>query len=129
MHNLHDIGCVASPEYHRALAAARTALDQASATGIDLTTVEHLRTAGDEVTSALNEAMAELVVAGASVRQVAAAAGMAPNSVRPRLASSRALGDYAADGVVNAMGVTAARLESRSPLRFTRRRPTSQEEP
>lgn len=124
---MRNTGFMGSSEYNRALAAAQTALEQAGAAEIDLGTVEQLRVANEEIAIALNEAMAELVVAGASVRQVAAAAGMAPNSVRPRLASSQTLGEYAADGVVDAMGVAAARLESRAPMRFVRRR-TNQEE-
>lgn len=112
--------------YHRAIADARGELASADVETVDLTTVEHLRAAAGHVDAALNEAMATLVVDGASLRSVAAAAGMAPNSVRPRLAAAPTLAPYAADGVVDSLGVAAARIEQRQPMRFTRRRPTEE---
>ena len=121
------MGCVTEQNFSRAIADARAELDAAEVASPDLETVEHLRAAARHVDDALNEVMATLVVDGASLRSVAAAAGMAPNSVRPRLATAPTLAPYAADGVVDSMGVAAARLEQRQPMRFTRRRPTQEE--
>ncbi len=118
---------MSTSEYSRALAEARANLDAADVASPDLETLEHLRQAARKVDEALNEAMATAVVDGASLRSVAQAAGMAPNSVRPRLASAPRLAPYAEAGVVDSMGVAAARLEQRKPMRFTRRRPTKED--
>ena len=85
-------------------------------------TVEALRDAVAAATAALNEAMAATVLRGASVRQVAGAAGMAPNSVAPRLAETRSLGDYAEGERVTAEGIARARHAAR--MTFQPRRPT-----
>ena len=66
--------------------------------------------------------MAATVVRGASVRQVAGAAGMAPNSVTPRLADTAALGDYAEGERVTSEGIARARHAAR--MTFQPRRPT-----
>lgn len=118
---------VTADNYSRAITEARAELDAADVASPDFETVEHLRAAAGHVDAALNEAMATLIVDGASLRSVAQAAGMAPNSVRPRLAAAPTLAPYAEDGVVDSMGVAAARLEQRQPMRFTRRKPTQEE--
>ena len=100
------------------LEAARTCED-----AIDV--VEAIREAQEHLDIALNEAMATAVVEGASMRSVAQAAEMAPNSVRSRLAASPLLADYSMGGVVDAMGVAEARFE-KNPMTFTRRRPTKE---
>lgn len=83
------------------------------------------------VEAARDEAMAQAVVEGVSVRQVAAAAGMAQNSVTPRLARSATLGSYAEGSRVTSQGIARARYEAESapePNRFTftRRTPTKE---
>lgn len=95
---------------------------------VDLTSstaaVSSLTRARDAVQSALDEAMAQAVTReGTSVRQVAALAGIAPNSVPPRLARSASLSAYSRDGRVDAQGITLARADHQEdePLRFVRR--------
>ncbi len=98
---------------------------------VDLTSpssaITSLTRARDAVQSALDEAMALAVTSeGASVRQVASLAGIAPNSVSPRLARSTTLADYAQEGRVDATGIALARAdrqqEDGTPMRFVRRR-------
>ncbi len=84
-----------------------------------------------ELSATLDEAMAQASLQGLSSRSIADAAGLAPNSVPPRLARSAALADYAEDGRVTAEGVAAARYAARaqSPrFTFTPRRPTRRDE-
>jgi len=95
---------------------------------VDLTSstaaVTSLTRARDAVQSALDEAMAQAVTReGASLRQVAALAGIAPNSVSPRLARSAALSAYSRDGRVDAQGIALARADHQqdAPMRFVRR--------
>ena len=88
-------------------------------------TVSRLARARELVDSALNEAMASAVVQGVSVRQVADAAGLAPNTVPPRLARTVVLGRYAEGGAVTGQGIARARHDSGRVLRFTGRRPDS----
>lgn len=95
---------------------------------VDLTSstvaVTSLTRARDAVQSALDEAMAQAVThEGASVRQVAALAGIAPNSVSPRLARSATLSAYSRQGRVDAQGITLARADHHpdEPMRFVRR--------
>ena len=52
--------------------------------------VEQLSRARDAVDAALDEAMARAALEGASFRSVASRAGLAPNSVAPRLARTDA---------------------------------------
>lgn len=83
-----------------------------------------LTRARDAVQSALDEAMAQAVTReGASLRQVAALAGIAPNSVAPRLARSASLSAYSRDGRVDAQGIALARADHQDgePMRFVRR--------
>lgn len=98
--------------------------------------IEHLAQARSLVDEALDEAMARAVLDGASVRAVAAAAGLAPNSVPPRLAQTDALAAYSSlDGRVSSEGIARARFDAQrgleapppppgaaaAPLRFRRR--------
>ena len=98
---------------------------------VDLTSpsaaITSLTRAREAVQSALDEAMALAVTSeGASVRQVASLAGIAPNSVSPRLARSTTLSGYAQQGRVDATGIALARAdrhqEDGAPMRFVRRR-------
>lgn len=72
--------------------------------------------------AAIEAAMADAALTGSSVRSIATSAGVAPNSVRPALARSKALSGYAHDGVVGATGLALARHDAATPLRFTPRR-------
>ena len=99
--------------------------------------VEHLSRARDAVDEALDEAMARAALDGASFRSVASRAGLAPNSVAPRLARTAALSPYADPaGRVGSAGVERARYDAEqgrpapapatapeSRLRFRRRTP------
>jgi hypothetical protein len=112
--------------------AAQAAL--AAAVGADpgdvVTRLSEARALLDE---ALDAAMAEALLGGASVRSVAEDAGLSPNAVPPRLARTQALSPYAsAEGRVTAEGVARARYDRErgtepppapavEPLRFRRR--------
>jgi hypothetical protein len=97
--------------------------------------VEQLSRAREAVDAALDEAMARAALEGASFRSVASRAGLAPNSVAPRLARTAALRPYAdPDGRVGSTGVERARYDAEqgrpapaaapeSRLRFRRRTP------
>ena len=97
--------------------------------------VEQLSRAREAVDAALDEAMARATLEGASFRSVASRAGLAPNSVAPRLARTAALRPYAdPDGRVGSTGVERARYDAEqgrpapaaapeSGLRFRRRTP------
>lgn len=100
-----------------------------------LALVERLAQVRDLVNEALNEAMAEATLLGASVREVARAAELAPNSVPPRLARSSKLAPYASEGWVSSPSIERARYDSelgrppeqgrpapRPPMTFQRRR-------
>lgn len=105
---------------------AVTALGEVDLTS-STTAVTSLTQARDAVQSALDEAMAQAVTReGASLRQVAALAGIAPNSVSPRLARSATLSAYSRDGRVDAQGITLARVDHHQdePMRFVRRTKT-----
>lgn len=94
--------------------------------------VEALAEARDLLEEAHAEAMAEAVVAGNSVREVARAAGLAPNSVNPRLARTGLLSGYAESGRVGADQITLAKRdlsrgdlpEGEGTMRFVPRRRT-----
>lgn len=116
-----------------ALAAARAALDTAAALAPE-EAVAALAEARVQLDAALDEAMAQALLAGHSLRSVAADAGIAPNTVPPRVARTAALGSYRGpDDRVSAEGVTRARYdveqgkhvtaapEATTPLRFRRR--------
>ena len=94
------------------LAAARALLD------VDLPDdpvelVRALSKLAERAGVALDEAMARAAVSGISSRTIAEAAGVAPNTVPPRLARSGVLATYAENGRVGAEGVAAARFELR----------------
>lgn len=116
------------PHLDRARAALEAAA-QAEASAA----VEHLARARALLDGALDEAMAEALLAGASVRAVAEAAGVAPNTVPPRLGRTAALAAYGnTDGRVTSEGLARARYDRErgqepplaptvEPLRFRRR--------
>ena len=85
--------------------------------------VEQLSRARDAVDAALDEAMARAALEGASFRSVASRAGLAPNSVAPRLARTAALSPYADPaGRVGSAGVERARYDAeQGPTRTSRR--------
>ena len=97
--------------------------------------VEQLSRAREAVDAALDEAMARAALEGASFRSVASRAGLAANSVAPRLARTTALSPYADPaGRVGSTGVERARYDAEqgrpapaaapeSRLRFRRRTP------
>jgi hypothetical protein len=97
--------------------------------------VEQLSRAREAVDAALDEAMARAALEGASFRSVASRAGLAPNSVAPRLARTAALSPYADPaGRVGSTGVERARYDAEQgrpapdaapepKLRFRRRTP------
>ena len=97
--------------------------------------VEQLSRAREAVDAALDEAMARAALEGASFRSVASRAGLAPNSVAPRLARTTALSAYADPaGRVGSTGVERARYDAEQGrpapaaapeprLRFRRRAP------
>lgn len=80
----------------------------------------------------IDEVAAEAVLAGLSVRATAQAAGVAPNTLPPRLARTSSLGSYSDAGRVDSEGIARARYDSRTgqyqptaaaaPLRFHARR-------
>ncbi|MGB7961418.1 MAG: hypothetical protein WCF12_00465 [Propionicimonas sp.] len=89
--------------------------------------VAELSEAGRAVEDAVREAMAAAVLSGSSMRRVAEVAGLAPNSVPPRLARSRSLESFADDGTITAHGIAVARHQAaadsgRPPMRFKPRR-------
>lgn len=113
---------------------ATDAIGRALAAGDAEDVVAELSAAHRALEDATREAMAAAVLEGTSMRRVAEIAGLAPNSVPPRLARSKSLGRYADDGAVTAQGIAVARYEAaaeagRPPLRFTpRRRETGHDE-
>ena len=129
------------PETERALRtaidAARQALDRADASR-PLDALPLLRSAQEHLTSAVDEAMAAVLVAeGGTIRAAGALAGLSENAVGPRLARTSLLGAYGSEaGRVTAAGVERARYDleegrhrppseaSGGPLRFRARRST-----
>jgi hypothetical protein len=97
--------------------------------------VEQLSRARAAVDAALDEAMARAALEGASFRSVASRAGLAANSVAPRLARTATLSAYADPaGRVSSAGVERARYDAEQGrpapaaapeprLRFRRRTP------
>ncbi|MCA0294515.1 MAG: hypothetical protein LCH96_04200 [Actinobacteria bacterium] len=105
----------------RAAEALGRALDADSAEDA----VAALGDADSALEVALREAMAAAVIAGASMRRVAELTGLAPNSVPPRLARSKALSPYAGDGAITSQDIAVARYDAaggRPPMTFTPRR-------
>lgn len=114
------------------LARARVALEAASQAEASAA-VGHLAAARALLDEALDEAMAEALLAGASVRAVAEAARIAPNTVPPRLGRTPSLAGYSNDdGRVTSEGLARARYDrergqepprvpTAEPMRFRRR--------
>lgn len=113
--------------------AVRSALDAAEGLPPG-EALPHLRSAADELTLLLDACLAAAVLEqGASLRAVAARAGLSENAVGPRLARTPALAAYANEaGRVTAGGVERARYDREkgtpapspptTPLRFKPRR-------
>lgn len=70
-----------------------------------------LRAARDTIDTALDEAMALAALDGSSLRQVAHLAGLAPNTLSPRLGRTAALGGYGEQGRVGSVGIERARYD------------------
>jgi hypothetical protein len=95
-------------------------------------TVERLGEARQLLDDALNDAMAEAALKGASLRSVALRAGLSPNAVPPRLARTQTLSGYSdPDGKVGSSSVERARYDSElgrpapePKMTFKRRRAT-----
>ncbi|MFC7596246.1 hypothetical protein ACFQU3_13070 [Terrabacter sp. GCM10028922] len=99
-----------------------------------------LRSAQEHVTTAIDEAMAAVLVAeGGTIRTTGALAGLSENAVGPRLARTRLLAAYGSEsGRVTAAGVERARYDLEEgrhrvaadlpdqpkPMRFRARRTT-----
>jgi hypothetical protein len=120
-----------------AVDAAREALQRTDATR-PLDALPLLRAAQEHLTTAVDEAMAAVLVAeGGTIRTAGALAGLSENAVGPRLARTSLLGAYGSDaGRVTAAGVERARYDleegrhraapdaATRPLRFRARRGT-----
>ncbi len=121
-----------------AVEAALAALD-AVEPGLPVQALPLLREALSQVSQAIDDAMAAVVVAQAgSIRTAGALAGLSENAVGPRLARTSLLGAYGSDaGRVTASGVERARYDleegrhraaegpaTAEPLRFRARRPS-----
>jgi len=107
---------------------AQDALGHALASDDPTQAVKDLSEANRAVEEALREAMAAAVLDGASMRKVAEVAGIAPNSVPPRLARTKPLAPYTRDGSVTADMIAVARHDAatgRTPMVFTPRRKDS----
>ncbi|MBB2987339.1 hypothetical protein [Terracoccus luteus] len=133
-----------SPDGRRAVAplaaaveAARTSLERVDA-ALPGDALPLLRQAQEQVTRAVDEAMAAVLVDGAgTIRSAGALAGLSENAVGPRLARTSLLGAYGSEsGRVTAGGVERARYDleqgrhrpadessTSRPLRFRARRP------
>ena len=140
----HSAGRPALPQtsdaaLRAAIDAARDALGRADASRPH-DTLPLLRSAQEHLTTAVDEAMAAVLVAeGGTIRTAGALAGLSENAVGPRLARTRLLGAYDGGiGRVTAAGVERARYDleegrhreapepdpTKRPLRFRARRPT-----
>ena len=75
--------------------------------------VAALSAARDRLDEALDEAMATAALDGASLRKVAQAAMLAPNTLPPRLARTASLADYADEGRVTSGALERARHDRR----------------
>src|SRR3954451_23924369 len=95
-----------------AIEAAREALERADASR-PVEALPLLRVAQENLTSAVDEAMAAVLVAqGGTIRAGGALAGLSENAVGPRLARTRLLGAYGSEaGRVTAAGVERARYD------------------
>ncbi len=75
--------------------------------------VAALSAARDRLDEALDEAMASAALGGTSLRKVAQAAMLAPNTLPPRLARTAALAEYADEGKVTSGSLERARHDRR----------------
>jgi hypothetical protein len=81
------------------------------------TALTHLRAVLDDVGGLIDETLADAVVdAELSLRAAAEKVGLTENAIGPRLATTAKLGAYAADGRVNAKGVTRARYDKETGI-------------
>ena len=104
---------------------AKQAIDRALGAADPDSVVAELSAANAALGDALREAMAAAVLDGTSMRRVAEIAGMAPNSVPPRLARSKSLSPYADEGSITSQGIAVARYDAasgRPPMTFKPRR-------
>lgn len=122
-----------------AIEAATAALAQADPSSPSAA-LPLLRSAQEHVTTAIDEAMAAVLVAeGGTIRSAGALAGLSENAVGPRLARTRMLAAYGSEsGRVTAAGVERARYDLEEgrhraaadlpdqpkPMRFRARRTT-----
>jgi lambda repressor-like predicted transcriptional regulator len=107
---------------------AGEAIDRALGAADPESVVAELSEAGRVLDEALREAMAASAIAGTSMRRLAEIAGMAPNSVPPRLARSKSLSPYADEGSITSQGIAVARYDAasgRPPMTFKPRRKDS----
>lgn len=123
------------PDWQQSARQAADAIARALGAADPELVVAELSAAGRALDDATRDAMADAVLEGTSMRRVAGIAGLAPNSVPPRLARSKALAPYADAGSISAQGIAVARYEAaaeagRPPLKFTpRRRETTHDQP
>jgi hypothetical protein len=98
-----------------ALRAAKAAIEDLdpSAPTDPAALVAALSAARDRLDEALDEAMATAALHGASMRKVAQAAMLAPNTLPPRLARTASLADYADEGKVTSGSLERARHDRR----------------
>lgn len=112
-------------EWRESAQHAGQAIDRALLADEPDVVVAELSAAGKALDDALREAMAASAIAGTSMRRLAEIAGMAPNSVPPRLARSKSLRPYADEGSITSQGIAVARYDAasgRAPMTFTPRR-------
>jgi hypothetical protein len=133
---------MARPRKHPTLAMAVTAAQAALAhvdADLPVDALPRLRKAQEQVTRAIDEAMAAAVTTeGATIRTAGQLAGLTENAVGPRLARTRMLAAYRSEsGRVTAAGVERARYDLEEgrhrtideddrprPMRFRARRTT-----
>jgi hypothetical protein len=121
----------------RAVRAATKALDRVDPKE-PADALPHLREAVDQLTKAIDEAMAAVVLdEGGTLRLAGSLAGLSENAVGPRLARTSSLAPYASkEGRVTARGVERALYDkevgrapapaaAKPPMRFKPRRPSS----
>lgn len=119
MQYLHTLVGMSTPDRTRRLIETAVAGAVDSLQQVDATTpaaaIAHLQEASRNTEIALNEAIAAGVVSdGLSMRQAAAASGLAPNTLPSRLAGTSLLSGYqSADRRVRAEGIARARHDVR----------------
>lgn len=125
-------------ELDELMRAAADAIAQAAASGMARDALPLLTQAQEQLTRAIDEAMAAAVLEeGTSLRQAGQLASLSENAVGPRLARTARLSPYAsAEGRITRASVERARYDAElgrpapasdnpvEPLRFRRRRDT-----